>query len=247
MSNDENPAWKETDSALYLTLADIAVPDRERQTQIIVDLVGAAAGDNGGTVAELCCGGGDLGLALLSELPGIAYLGLDGSEQMLSTTRLKLADHADRVSLDSFDLAARDWRRFTGLSACVSSLAVHHLAGPDKATLFADIRGMLRPGGVFVLADIMEPATAIGARIAAREWDDNARQRSRARSGDDTAFNEFQRARWNYFTYGDDEGLDVPSPVADHLAWLREAGFVGVDVHFFLAGHGIIAGWKQDD
>ena len=40
----------------------------------------------------------------------------------------------------------------------VSALAIHHLEGPDKADLFARIAGALRPGGRFVLGDVVIPA-----------------------------------------------------------------------------------------
>ena len=39
----------------------------------------------------------------------------------------------------------------------VSALAIHHLEGPDKADLFARIAGVLRPGGRFVLGDVVIP------------------------------------------------------------------------------------------
>ena len=46
----------------------------------------------------------------------------------------------------------------------VSALAIHHLEGPDKADLFARIAGVLRPGGRFVLGDLVipvDPADAV--------------------------------------------------------------------------------------
>jgi tRNA (cmo5U34)-methyltransferase len=39
----------------------------------------------------------------------------------------------------------------------VSALAVHHLDGDEKADLFARIAARLRPGGRFVLADVVVP------------------------------------------------------------------------------------------
>ena len=46
----------------------------------------------------------------------------------------------------------------------VSALAIHHLDGPQKADLFARIAGVLRPGGRFVLGDVVipdDPADAV--------------------------------------------------------------------------------------
>jgi tRNA (cmo5U34)-methyltransferase len=39
----------------------------------------------------------------------------------------------------------------------VSALAVHHLDGAGKADLFARVAGRLRPGGRFVLGDVVVP------------------------------------------------------------------------------------------
>ncbi len=39
--------------------------------------------------------------------------------------------------------------------------------------------------------------------------------------------------------------IDKPSSLAEQLAWLAEAGFVGVDGHWLLAGHAIFSGQKS--
>ncbi len=55
-----------------------------------------------------------------------------------------MADLVDPLPAGPFDLV-------------VSALAIHHLEGPDKAALFARIAGVLRPGGRFVLGDVVIP------------------------------------------------------------------------------------------
>ena len=40
----------------------------------------------------------------------------------------------------------------------MSALAVHHLEDPAKADLFARVAQVLRPGGRFVLGDVVVPA-----------------------------------------------------------------------------------------
>jgi len=39
----------------------------------------------------------------------------------------------------------------------LSALAVHHLDGPGKRGLFSRVAGVLRPGGHFVLGDVVVP------------------------------------------------------------------------------------------
>ena len=43
----------------------------------------------------------------------------------------------------------------------VSALAVHHLDGPEKGDLFARIAAVLRPGGRFVLGDLVLPQSTV--------------------------------------------------------------------------------------
>jgi len=238
--------WTEDDSETYLGLSEIAVPDREKQIDIVVALIGAAvARASGGpaTVAELCCGGGELAETLLERIDGLSYLGLDGSGRMLDRTRERTARFAGRTELRPFDLAATDWRTGLDLTACVSSLAVHHLDGPGKAALFADIRKRLRPGGVFVLADLIEPATETGREIAADAWDDAARSRSRSIQGGEAGYEAFQATKWNLYRHGDDTGVDTPSGVFEQMRWLSEAGFADIDLHYMVAGHVIFSAW----
>jgi tRNA (cmo5U34)-methyltransferase len=48
-------------------------------------------------------------------------------------------------------------RRQEAVAAASDGVAVHHLEGPDKAVLFARVAGVLRPGGRFVLGDVVVP------------------------------------------------------------------------------------------
>jgi SAM-dependent methyltransferase len=54
----------------------------------------------------------------------------------------------------------------------ISALAVHHLDGPGNATLFARVAGALRPGGRFVLGDVILPRDVSSAVIPLTDgWD----------------------------------------------------------------------------
>jgi len=244
---DSAPVWSEQDSDIYRSLARYAVPERERQVGIITELVTESSAP--GAVLDLCCGEGLLTAALLKALPDTAVLAYDGSPSMLEETRARAAGlpgAADRLTTRQIDLEARDWRRFaTPLRAVVSSLAVHHLDGPGKRGLFADLHGALAPGGVFVLADLVLAATPTGREISARLWDEEAQRLSLALDGDLRGYEAFRRADWNCFRGPEDDPVDRPSTLVDHLDWLREAGFVGVDLHWMTAGQMILSGWRR--
>lgn len=237
--SDPDRTWSEAESATYRDLARYAVPQRETQIALIVDRVArsVAAGD----VLEICCGEGLLTAALLERLPHTRVHAYDGSDSMLAATRER-AGGTDRLTTRRIDLAATDWRRFDPpLRAAVSSLAVHHLDGPGKRALFADLFAALAPGGVFVLADVIRPATDAGAAIAGDLWDDAVEQRALELDGNRMGFDLFLHADWNHFRHTVLDPIDQPSTLVEHLDWLRETGFTGVDLHWMTAGQMILS------
>ena len=235
--------WDENHSRGFLDNGRYFVPERERQIEIIADLIPQPA--PGGLLVELCSGEGLLSLALLERFADCHVLALDGSAEMLEQTRQTCRDHAGRLTAAAFELAERDWRGFAEPPhAIVSSLAIHHLDGREKRTLFADLAAALSPGGVFFVADIVRPASASGLAIAARQWDEAVRARALAIDGDLAAFAEFNRLGWNYFRNPDGEPIDKPSSLAEQLTWLAQAGFTEVDCAWLFAGHAIFSGRK---
>jgi tRNA (cmo5U34)-methyltransferase len=239
--NLESNPWGEEASQDFITDGDYFVPRRNEQIQVVRDLVSAARSQR--TVIDLCCGQGLLAGAILRLFPTTQVYGLDASPEMLKHAAESLAAYADRFQPQAFDLHADDWRLdYQNIDAIVSSLAIHHLDGPQKQLLFRDVYRMLAPGGVFAIADVIEPATPIGRKIAARAWDAAVQEQALRRDGDDAAYRAFERMQWNLYHYPDE--MDKPSQLVPLLQWLSEAGFVGVDVYWLFAGHAIFAGFK---
>ncbi|HKF83619.1 MAG TPA: class I SAM-dependent methyltransferase [Solirubrobacterales bacterium] len=154
-----------------------------------------------GQILDLGTGDGRL-IALLREAhPEAAALGLDSSEPMLSQARQRFA--ADPVvELRLHDLG--DPLPQAGpFDAIVSGLAIHHLEDDRKRALFAEVRSLLAPGGVFANLDLVKAPT--------RELHERFR-REIGRPEDDPA--------------------DRLADLSDQLDWLREAGFADADCHF---------------
>ena len=104
-------------------------------------------------ILELGTGTGETAGRLLAAHPGAVLTGVDTSAAMLSAARARLP--AERIELrvgrledplpeGPFDLVA-------------TALCVHHLDAAGKRDLFARIRGVLAPGGRFVLGDVVVP------------------------------------------------------------------------------------------
>jgi len=243
--SQQQGVWTETESATYRDLSRYAVPQRETQIRIIVERVRAAGA--AGDILEICPGEGLLSAALFEALPEAGIIAVDGSDSMLAATRARIGD-SERLVTRRADLAETGWRRVERpLRAVVSSLAIHHLDGPGKQALFRDILGMLAPGGVFVLADVIRPADPSGYPIAGRLWDEETRRRALDLDGDERGFELFRRADWNHFHHGEPDPvaepdpIDKPSTIAEHFDWLREIGFEAVDLHWMTAGQMLLS------
>ncbi len=108
-----------------------------------------------------------------------------------------------------------------------------------------DIHAMLEPGGVFVMADLVEPAGATARTLAGDHWEEAVRRASEEQFGDDEAAVAFERTEWNHYRLPGPDPVDKPSSVAEHLDWLREAGFVEVDVVWMYAGHALFTAKRK--
>ncbi|MBA4098518.1 MAG: hypothetical protein C0484_17360 [Rhodospirillum sp.] len=80
--------------------------------------------------------------------------------------------------------------------------------------------------------------------MAAEAYERAVAERSLKERGDLSMLDKLRELRWNYFRYPDDDAIDQPSTVAEHLRWMEEAGFRGVDVAWAVAGHAIVSGTK---
>jgi tRNA (cmo5U34)-methyltransferase len=236
------PGWDEQNSQDFIRYGRYFVPERERQMRTLVALLPEA--DQPGAVLDICCGEGLLSEAILEHRPAWTVYGLDGSTEMLRRAQSRLGRFAQRFQPQPFDLFDPRWPELkTPLHAAVSSLAIHHLDGPGKLALFSDVFALLAPGGVFLVADLVEPAHEAGWELAAREWDESVQERA-GRDGLDDAFGAFERMRWNLYRHFDPDDIDRPSPLLDQLKWLETAGFKQVDAFWMRAGHAIFGGWK---
>lgn len=246
MTDQAMPAWTEENSASFIAYGRFFNPERERQFEVIVDLIAAAVQNEvAPLLVELCCGAGDLAAFLLGRFPAARYLALDGSPAMLAETARQCAAFQDRLTVRPFELASDNWRRMPDQPRIiVSSLAVHHLDGAGKRKLFGGLHALLAPGGAFILADIMRPASPAGFAVAAEAYERAVAERSLKERGDLSMLDKLRELRWNYFRYPDDDSIDQPSTVAEHLRWMEEAGFRGVDIAWAIAGHAIVSGTK---
>ncbi|CAN5619217.1 class I SAM-dependent methyltransferase [soil metagenome] len=240
------PFWEEEHSRHFIDLGRIYTPRRDELQQAFIDLI-PAWNDDAFTVVELACGTGWLAAGILEAYSRANVIALDGSETMRNEARKSLAPFDDRASVQHFVLEETAWRDVLpdGLRGIVSSLAIHHLKGLAKQHLFADLLPKLAPGGGLIICDIIEPAGAWSRRHFGRAWANDVTLQSVEIAGDDSAYRSFMNERWNYFENTPEENAgDYPDSVADHLTWLRDAGYECVDVVWSRAGHTLFCGYR---
>ena len=239
--------WSETDSNLFLNLAELFVPARAEQTSTLLQLIPAKP-DEECIIVELAAGEGALAEAVLEQFPHCHYIALDGSEAMRVRMQHRLARFGTRLEIRPFDLAEVAWRGElpTQVRCVLSSLCVHHLDDHEKRQLFRAMFKQLEPGGALLLADLVLPADQRVADFFAHQYDKIVREQSLELRGDLSGFEEFQQQKWNYFRYdyGQPDLYDKPSPLAAQLRWLQEVLFSTVDCYWMRAGHAIYGGYK---
>jgi trans-aconitate methyltransferase len=234
--------WDEDSSRLFMDYGRYFVPERELQIKTICDLMEPPR-EGPFHILELCSGEGLLAEALLKRFPEAIIHGFDGSDAMLAASARRLAHYGERFAPRPFNLHAREWRESEWpLQAIVSSLAVHHLDAEEKQQLYTDLYRMLAAPGVLVIADLIQPAHQAGVRVAAETWNEEVRRRALELDGTTDALDYFRREHWNYYEFPD--SFDKPSPLSDHLKWLEQAGFRGVDAYWLKAGHALYGGHK---
>lgn len=153
------------DPATYHDMVHREIP---RYDQLQESIAAATRAVTAGAILDLGTGTGETLARVLALHPAARTVGVDELAAMLEVARARLAgydvtlhvaDLLDELPPGPFDLV-------------VSALAVHHLDGPGKATLFGRVASALRPGGRFVLGDVVIPPDAGPGAIPLTDgWD----------------------------------------------------------------------------
>jgi tRNA (cmo5U34)-methyltransferase len=136
------------DPVMYLDMIREEVPAYDE----FQDAVAAATdGLRAERVLELGVGTGETSRRVLALHPDAELVGIDESAAMLGVAADVVAGADLRVG------RLEDPLPEGSVVLVVSALAVHHLDGAGKADLFSRVADRLRPGGRFVLGDVVVP------------------------------------------------------------------------------------------
>jgi tRNA (cmo5U34)-methyltransferase len=111
-------------------------------------------------ILDLGCGDGRLLSLVLEARPGSRGVAVDFSPPMLERARERFADVSE-IELHEHDLA-EPLPDLGSFELVVSSLAIHHLEDARKRELYAEVFGLLEPGGRFAnLEHVSSPTPAL--------------------------------------------------------------------------------------
>ncbi|MEU1490725.1 class I SAM-dependent methyltransferase [Streptomyces sp. NPDC005776] len=210
------------------------LPDREERFRVMLDMVEAFTGPEP-RVLDLACGTGSITDRLLRRFPNATSTGVDLDPALLAIARGTFAGD-ERVTFVTADLKDPRWTErlpHDSYDAVLTATALHWLHSGPLTTLYGQIGGLVRDGGVFMNADRMIETDT--PRI-------NAAERAHRHAGMDRARADgvLDWAQWwalaakdpvlagptaeRFAIYGEHADGDVPS-AAWHANTLCAAGF----------------------
>ncbi|MCX4446886.1 MULTISPECIES: trans-aconitate 2-methyltransferase [unclassified Streptomyces] len=210
------------------------MPDREERFRVMLDMVEAFTGPEP-RVLDLACGTGSITDRLLRRFPKATSTGVDLDPALLAIARGSFVGD-ERVSFVTADLKDPEWTRrlpHDSYDAVLTATALHWLHSEPLATLYGQIGGLVREGGVFMNADHMIDTGTPRINAAERAHRHAAMDRAKAAGALDWA-QWWERAAQDpvlagptaerFAIYGEHADGDMPS-VAWHADTLRAAGF----------------------
>lgn len=243
MTDFGESAWASREfSAHYLERADVYIAGRRKMFEVVRSFFTHFFPDGDATVHILDLGSGDgvLTHELIGARGSIKATLVDASEDMLRRARERLAPREDIEYIRAdFEELLKGKIAPGGFDVAVSSLAVHHLSGREKAALFEYAFRNLREGGAFVNMDVVLPPSKPLEGWYFKSWKDWMRS-MQERSGVQDEEPEEVVAR-----YKSPSSMNRPDTLEDQLDALRDAGFQDVDCYYKNGIFAVFGGRKR--
>lgn len=234
--------WKRRDvAAAFLNERSLLIPDRSRQLEVLLRVL-RLAGEAPRRVLDLGAGDGILLATVLAAFPEATGVAVDYSPHMLEQARERLVPFGARATTHEADLATLAWRE--GLDgpfdAIVSGFAIHHLPHERKRALYAEIYGLLSPGGTFLNAEHVASTTPRVEAMFDDAMTEHLYQRRRER-GEGVTLEQVRRE----FLERPDRAANILAPVEEQCRWLRDIGFEDVDCFWKYFELAIFGGFRR--
>ena len=187
-------------------------------------------------ILDLGTGTGNLiaGISKLLPMDGLRWTAVDKSCDMPMKAMKKLACIGIKAEIHITPM-----QKLTLSSemfdAVVSSFAIHHLNGIEKAQLFKKVRSLTKPGGVFVFGDRFSELSEDHLRVAAAHFRQFGPNHIRTKKLPEV----IAYMREQFILDG-----DKPSTKQEQMAWMKSAGWRDVQNPYRSFICGVISGIK---
>ena len=218
--------WKNREvAAAFLDEHSLHVPDRQRQLEVMLRVLGFAQ-TRLGRILDLGAGDAIILATVLEAFPQATGVALDFSSLMLERARDRLARFGKRATIAEANLGSPSWSSAVEgkFDAILSGLAIHHLSDERKRSLYGEIYDVLSRGGVFLNLEHVSSPTPLVEEMFNEAMAEHLYMRRRER---DEAVTPEKVKR--DFLERPDRAANILAPVETQCEWLREIGFVEVD------------------
>ncbi|PYM95095.1 MAG: hypothetical protein DME04_05775 [Candidatus Rokuibacteriota bacterium] len=200
-------------------------PSRAARFQLICDLF-PFPNDATVTILDVGAGYGPASTFILDRYPHATCVAQDGSAPMLDRARHLVTKYGARLQLHRSDLFGAKWlpAHLGPFDAAVSSSCLHNLRDFTRIRqIYREIRKRLKPGGVFLNADLINAPT-----VGLRQRYDGVTAARRHREG--AAAEELAAlVRHGRRSPASPAREPFPATLDQHLAALKASGFKDVD------------------
>jgi ubiquinone/menaquinone biosynthesis C-methylase UbiE len=211
--------------AAYLEGVRGAIPLAGEQIDIILRLL-AARGQPLRRFLDLGCGDGVLSAAVLERYPQAEGVLVDFSPHMLDAARRRFAQQNASVRFTNVDYGLASWTRSVAewgpYDAVISGYSIHHQPDIRKREVYAEIFGLLSPGGMFVNVEHVSSVSQWVESLNDELFIDHLHRAHPGTSRTEVVETYYHRP---------DKAANILAPVELQCQWLREIGFTDADCY----------------
>jgi len=234
--SDHECQWKnEGLTDRFLTGVRARIPLANEQIDVMRFVLSRARQDVSNFI-DIGCGDGILSRVIQNQYPNAYGTLLDFSEPMLEHARANFTDEQARIFYQ--DLNESSWidrvRDKAPYDVVVSGYAIHHLTDVRKQSLYAEIYDLLAPKGIFINIEHVSVPDQWNEDLFTHAFAQNLYPLRKQEEPDLTYEQMIERL--------DQEDGDICAPADTQCDWLREIGFVHVDVYMKIYALAVFGG-----